>query len=281
MPQVLLRYFADEDGRIRVVPRAGAARLQHIRNTSVVAHANTLERDDGRHYGIEQALSTIEGHYPAIVGLLDKATRSDEEDALIRALVVTQAARDPFTRSGLIATEVQNIYDAIEHALREDRPNISETEMRAELDFYGRHSVVLPNVDPSPENAAIAGTAFLIGKMYDDLKDYGISVLRSHRMDIITADSAATVFPRKVLDEALFNSETEFVLPVTPRHAVIVTEKRRAQLIEVSSDVVCIINSRTALDAAREIYSHPEQAIEKLQMYFSGWWASFPLQRLL
>jgi hypothetical protein len=149
-PQVLLREFADRDGRVKVVPKdGGAPRLQHVSNVSVIRHANTMQTDAGRDYSLERVLSQIEGHFPEALSLLDLSSRKAEQDATILALVVTQAARDPWTRRGFLGGEIEQDYEALRYALRADLPRISDAEVESEVDYYGRNNFVQAHVLPN------------------------------------------------------------------------------------------------------------------------------------
>lgn len=284
-PQVLLREFADGRGRVRVVPKyGGSPRLQHISNVSVIRHANTMQTDTGRDYSLERLLSQIEGHFPGALELLDLPQRTPEQDALVLSLVATQAARDPNTRTGFFGGEIAPIYAALSHALREHDPAITEAELDAEVDHYGRTHVVKPHLAPTPENVAVAGTAWLITKMYEDLAPYRLTVIHSPRSAYITADSPVSLFPESVLerDEASFLPDTEFVLPVTPAHAVLITAQHAlAQRIDADLSIEAVINARTVKTALREVYCAPGYPQEALEQHFDGWWRSMPLLRVL
>lgn len=284
-PQVLLREFAGERGRVRVVPKyGGSPRLQHISNVSVIRHANTMQTDTGRDNSLERLLAHIEDHFPAALSLLDLPQRTPEQDALVLSLVVTQAARDPNTRAGFFGGEIEPIYAALRHALREHDPSITETELNAEIDHYGRTHVVKSHLSPTPENVAVAGTAWLIMKMYEDLAPYRLTVVRSPRSAYITADSPVSIFPGSVLehDEASFLPDTEFLLPVTPKHAVLITAQHAVpQRVDADLSIEAVINARTAKAALREVYCAPDYELSSVATALDGWWASMPLIRLL
>jgi hypothetical protein len=260
-PQVLLREFADHRGRVQVIPKhGGTARLQHISNVSVIRHANTMQTDAGRDNSLERLLSQIEGHFPEVLSLLDLPCRTPEQDALVLSLVVTQAARDPYTRTGFFSGEIEPVYEALRHALREDDPDVTEAWLDAEVDNYGRSHVVKPPVSPTPENVAVAGTAWLIKNMYEDLAPYRLTVIYSARSSFITADSPVSIFPASVheRDEATFLPDTEFVLPVTPRHAILITALHAfPQRLNADLSTEAVINARTAKAAVREVYRAP------------------------
>jgi hypothetical protein len=281
---VLLREFADAGGRVRVVPKSGdPPRLTNIANVSVICDANTMDTDEGRDYELERLLSKIEGHFPAAIAALDLLERTPEEDALVLSLVVTQAARDPWTRDGFFRGEIEPVYDALRHALRADAANLTDLEIEAEVDHYGRTHIVKSHLSPSPENVAKAGTAWLITKMYEDLAPYRLTVLHSARSGFITADSPVSIFPESVheRDEATFLPETEFVLPVTPRHAVLITAHHALpQKVEAAPDVEAVVNARTTKAAVREVYCAPGYPDESLRQHLGGWWVSMPLLRL-
>jgi hypothetical protein len=283
--QVLLREFADERGRVRVVPKyGGTPRLQHTSNTSVIRYANTMQTDTGPDNSLERLLSQVEGHFPEAVSLLDLPFRTPEQDALVLSLVATQAARDPWTRMGFFGGEIEPIYEALRYALRDHDPDIMEAELDAEVEHYGRTQIVKPHLSPTPKNVAVAGTAWLITKMYEDLAPYRLTVISSPRCSFITADSPVSIFPESVTerDEAAFLPDTEFVLPVTPTHAVLITtEYALPQRVDADLSVEAVINARTAKAALREVYCAPGYPDDALARHFSGWWASMPLLRLL
>ncbi|MEA2689189.1 MAG: hypothetical protein QOD51_1796 [Candidatus Eremiobacteraeota bacterium] len=120
--------------------------------------------------------------------------------------------------------------------------------------------------------------------MYEDLAPYRLTVIRSHRSSFITADSPVSIFPENVRerDEATFLPDTEFVLPITPRHAVLVTALHALpQLVHADLSIEAIVNARTAKAALREIYCAPTYPEEALAQHLNGWWASMPLLRML
>lgn len=284
-PQVLLREFADGRGLIRIVPKyGGTPRLQHISKTSVIRYANTMQTNTGRDNSLERMLSRVEGHFPQVLALLDLPSRTPEEDALVLSLVATQAARDPWTRTGFFVGEIGPIYEALRHALRDHDPDITDAELNAEVQHYGRTNIVKPHLSPTPQNVAVAGTAWLITKMYEDLAPYRLTVVSSHRRRFITADSPVSIFPESVADrdEAAFLPDTEFVLPVTPSHAVLITaEHELPQRVDAELSSEAVINARTAKAALREVYCAPGYADDALARHLNGWWASMPLLRLL
>jgi hypothetical protein len=243
-----------------------------------------MDTDEGRDYKLEHLLSKIEGHFPAAIAVLDLLKRTPEEDALVLSLVVTQAARDPWTRDAFFRGEIEPIYEALRHALRVDAANLTDVEIEAEVHHYGRTHIVKANLSPTPENVAKAGTAWLITKMYEDLVPYRLTVLHSPRSGFITADSPVSIFPESVheRDEATFLPDTEFVLPLTPRHAVLITAKHTLpQRVDAARDVEAVVNARAARTAVREVICAPDYPAESLRQHLGGWWAPMPLLRLV
>lgn len=277
IPRVLLRHFAD-NGRVLAAPTAdGAIGTRSISDATVVSHANTMDTDVGKDFVLEALLSQIEANYPAIVSSLSKRVRTNEEDGLVLALVATQIGRDPAIRRGFIEDEVATIYEALENALRERNPEISDDAIIEELDFYGRHHIVKSHIKPVAYNVAIAGTTFLIRKFFEDFAARQLTVLKATDGQFITADSAVSIFPD--YDESVYASEeafmrgTEVLLPITPQYAALITSNLPQETIAVGRDIVAIVNARTARTGGRHVYAHPSYPPEKLRMDLTGWWA--------
>ena len=281
-PEVLLRQFADEDDFVRVVPKnGGRPRLQTLNNTSVVGHANTLETDLGRDFSLEELLAKVEGYFPEVFRLLDVRARTSEETSLILSLVATQVARDPWNRNGVFG-EVAVTYDALAYALREENAGISQEESDGEIEHYGRSYIVASHVSPAPENIAVAGTPWLIGKLYDELAPYRLTVLHSKNAAFFTADSPVSVHPARPEDRDVFAflPDTEFLLPVTPRHAVLITAAYELpEWLNADRDVELIVNARTAKATFREIYCPPSSDLSEVKLHMDAWWSSMPLLR--
>jgi hypothetical protein len=284
-PQVLLREFADTDERVLVVPKWGKpSRVQDIRNVSVVKDANTLETVSGKDISLELALSRIESHYPAIVASLDRAPRSGEENALILSLVTTQFARDPYYRAW-IGEEVALIYEALAFALRDDDQHITADEVEAELEHYAKGNIVKPHVNHEYRNVAIAGTAFLILMAYEDFASCNLTILRAPVGSFITGDSPIFLYDRYELAErreslaisAGFLPETEITVPITSRHAALLTTASTKDLVDVGKDVVSIVNARTVRSSARDVYCPPNYSPELLSIDMSQWWWRRPI----
>lgn len=108
--------------------------------------------------------------------------------------------------------------------------------------------------------------------------------MHSTRSRFITADSPVSVFPENIgeQDDAVFLPDTEFLLPVTPRHTVLITRHDALpQSAEADRTIEAVVNARTAKSAAREVYCTPNYPADLLQQHLEGWWATMPLLRLL
>lgn len=282
-PQILLREFADGRGRVRVTPRhEGAPRLQHISNVSVVRHANTMQTDTGRDYSLERLLSKIEGHFPDALKLLDLPQRTPEQDALVLSLVATQAGRDPNIRTGFFDSEIVPISAALRHALREHDPAITEAQLEAEIDHYGRNHVVKPHVSPTPANVAVARDHLAHSQDVRGPRSVPLDGSPFGAVLLHHGGQSGFGLPESVHehDEATFRPDTEFLIPVTPAHAVLITARHALpQRVDADLSIEAVINARTARAALREVYSRPDYPLETLTQHFEGWWASLPLLR--
>jgi hypothetical protein len=235
-------------------------------------------------YALELLLSRVENEYPGIIASLDNATRSDHESDLIRALVTTQMARDPFYR-GWISEDVQEIQDALRIALLEDSPGMTEGEIQAEWEHYARANIVQADVGADPANIAVAYTPWLMQAYFGSVQMHGLSILRAPPCSFITADSPLYLYDRYRLagieapaSDTSFLEEAEFTFPITARHAALITPKQFRELVDVPEDVAAVVNARTVRSAAREIYCHPQYAADKLKRDLGMWWWRRALQ---
>lgn len=277
-PQVLLRRFADSRNQIRVVQKAtGVSRTTAVRNVSLIKDANTLDVAAGRDYSLESTLSKVEGFCPRIVESLDHSPRTSEEDAFILALVTTQMARDPFHRAW-VGEEVARTYDALRVALREENPSISDADIQAETEHYAKVNLVKSHIGHGHRNIAIAATFTLLQAYYDSLQPYELTILRAPERSFILAGSPLSIYDRYALagtqetsTDYSFHAETEIVFPITSRHAALITAGKLRPLIDVTPDIVAIVNARTVRAAAREIYCHPDYSQALMRTNLSIW----------
>jgi len=243
-----------------------------------------LKRFSGKDVSLEEALSQIESHYPAIIASLDRAPRSAEQNALILSLVATQFARYPFNRAW-IGEEAALIYEALSSALREADPCITVDEVDAEIEHYAKLNIIKPHVNHEHRNVAIAGTAFLILKAYEDSASCNLTILRASDGSFITGDSPIFVYDRYKLAETsnseatctCFFPETEITVPITSRHAALLTIAGTRELLDVGKDVVSIVNARTVRSSAREVYCPPDYSAALSSINMSQWWWRRPI----
>lgn len=281
VPKVILRGFADRRKRIRVVPTNGSeSRIEHIKRVAFVRDANTLRTDCGLDFDLEELLSKAENEFPSVIECLDLPTRAEEHDRAILGLVAVQFARDPYHRAWL-GDEVNVIRAALAAALKDDNPSISDDDVAQEFEHYGKRHIVKSHLIPDAENVAVAGTPFLMGRVFEDLQTLNLTILRSTGPMFITCDSPVALLDRYALAEghdaeaecAGFLPETEITHPVTSRHAVLLTSQPvPGALIDVSGDVVAIVNARTVRAAAREVYCSPVYPTDALKTALSRWW---------
>jgi hypothetical protein len=276
--RVLLKQFADGD-QIAVVNKFTSTwRTMSTRKASVVRDANTLRVSSGLDFSLEEALSKVESYYPQIISSLDNTIRKPAEDAFILALISTQMARDPFQRAW-IGEDVASIYSSLRAALLENNPAISAAEIEEEIRHYAKANVVKPHIGTSPSNVAIAGTIWLIQAIYASLQPYWITILRAPASSFITADSPTSLFDRyelagtaELTKDQAFHEETELVFPITSQHVALITRDKLKPLLDVSSDIVAIVNARTVRFAAQHIYCHPAYPKPEMQVNLSTWW---------
>jgi hypothetical protein len=286
VPKVILKGFADQRKRIRVVPtHGGSAEIEHIKRVAVIRDANTLRTDGGLDFDLEELLSKAENEFPNVIECLDLASRTEEQDRAIFGLIAVQFARDPYHRAWL-GEEVDVIRAALVTALREDNPSISDDEIAGEFEHYGKRHIVKSHLIPDAENVAIAGTPFLMGRVFEDMQTLNLTVLRSAGPMFITCDSPVALFDRYEIAErrdaeaerAGFLPETEITHPITSRHAALVTSRATpSALINVGADVVAIVNARTVRTAAREVYCNPKYPLQSLEIDLSRWWWRRPI----
>ena len=281
VPQVILKGFADGRGHVRITSKDGRTTgIQNIRTVSVRRDANTLQTDAGRDFELEILLSKAENQFPDVIASLDLPHRTKDQDRAILGLVAIQFARDPHHRAW-IREEVESIRVALAAALRDENPGVTHEEIAEEFEYYGKRDIVQSHVILDAENVAIAGTAFLLQRAFEQIDGLNLAVLRAGAPGFITCDSPVFLFDRYVLadrmdDEALaapVPPETEITMPITSRHLALVTAKPLSGvLIDVSADVVAIANARTARSAVNEVYCNPGYPMAKLQTDRSEWW---------
>lgn len=283
--QVQLRAFA-QDGRVRVHPSDAprSTRVRPVREAGYVLDAYTVKTRGGLDMGIEKrVLGFVEQLFAPVIDKLESGKPLTQNDwGAIGVMIAAQAARDGQGRTFLDSTVRQLMGDE-EQRLRAANPMIGADDLRRKLDRFGRSTIVKPHILPEPGNVSVAGLGVLISKIYQEvvLPLKGL-LLRSTGRDFIISDSPVYTFEpvdlfgqARMPDDDVARETTEITMPLTRRHAVLLTRDSLLDEVDVGNDVVAIVNNRTVRSRfCTEAYAYPDPSTIDLVVgdFVHEWW---------